>query len=308
MPQPLLSLLVSVVFLTVSTPLPALAADGALWGVHLASYRTPSTVQSGWDQLRKTHADILGELEHSVSEVDLPGKGHFLRLLAGPLGSWEQAQALQQALQSRGVWAELAPCPVATPTAASVAPPTTIPAPSPVAVVPQPVAPPQPQAPAPPALVATRPTSATPTPALNLERPAPSAPKARPQADTAAERLRKYVPAPEVKAARTEPAGAHVPAMNASDAGLQPGTPPAGIGQGLSGGAAGAGGQHHVGFNNEDEYQDGLTLARSPRSKGRISAQYGNLEDLKPRSEVAPLRGGEPGTGFKPFVGLGFHF
>lgn len=91
----------------VPTP-PAQAAVGGVF-VYLASYRSRESATKGWALLREAHADLLGELDHSVVEVDLGQQGMFFRVQAGPLASEAEANALCARLKSRDLYCALTP-------------------------------------------------------------------------------------------------------------------------------------------------------------------------------------------------------
>lgn len=50
------------------------------------------------------NADLLGGARPIVRQVDVPGKGMFYRLYAGPIASMEDARALCRALKARNVY------------------------------------------------------------------------------------------------------------------------------------------------------------------------------------------------------------
>jgi len=266
---------------------PALEAAEVHWGVHLASYRTETTARAGWNELRATHGDLLAPLACQFVPVSIPGKGDYLRLIAGPMEGRAQARELEQALEARGAYAETMPCPenAALARKQSLTPQT--------ATVPAPAAPAVAAVPAPRVTEVTGPTA--PSQSLGL-RATDSAPEPK----AAEQGLRKYVPAPVVdsfKAVltplsdREQESREHLPSM--------PETSASGI----------TGKGHRVGFKTEDSIQDGMTLANAPNTHSRISAQYGNLEkDYETSRRVAPLSPGETGGDFKPYLGLGFHF
>ena len=56
------------------------------YGVHLASYRVAANAQRGWQILSTRHEVLMGR-EARIAAVDLPEKGPFLRLKAGPFAS-----------------------------------------------------------------------------------------------------------------------------------------------------------------------------------------------------------------------------
>lgn len=85
-------------------PEPARPAEAAGdWRVRLASYRAPEGPNRGWDLLSKAHPGLLDELKPSVRRVDIPGKGVFFRLEAGPLRDRAAASALCAALKRRAL-------------------------------------------------------------------------------------------------------------------------------------------------------------------------------------------------------------
>lgn len=70
-------------------------------GIHLASYRSAKQAESGWVQIKRAHGNILGDLGHEVSRVQLGSKGTYYRLKAGPLPSTSEARALCAKLKQR---------------------------------------------------------------------------------------------------------------------------------------------------------------------------------------------------------------
>ncbi|MCR9219831.1 MAG: SPOR domain-containing protein [Alphaproteobacteria bacterium] len=79
------------------------AASGAA-ALHLASYKQSANAERGWRQLSGANADLLGGARPIVRQVDVPGKGMFYRLYAGPIASMEDARALCRALKARNVY------------------------------------------------------------------------------------------------------------------------------------------------------------------------------------------------------------
>ena len=93
---------------TASAPPPAPAAPATstpappAYRVQIAAYRTPAAADAGWERLKAAHKDLLGELEPTVTEVDLgTGKGVFHRLQVGPLADADAARALCARLSER---------------------------------------------------------------------------------------------------------------------------------------------------------------------------------------------------------------
>jgi len=75
-------------------------------GLHLASYRSADQAERGWSQLRRAHSEVLGNLNHTVSRVDLGSKGVFYRLVAGPFASSSEASSACAKLKSRRQFCE----------------------------------------------------------------------------------------------------------------------------------------------------------------------------------------------------------
>ncbi len=97
-----------------ATPLPLVPADGKpatvaptpvvdsdRVGVHLASLRSEVAARRGWDGLRKRFPKLLGGLQPEVKRVEIPAKGVFYRLSAGPLSDAAAARGLCRRLQQR---------------------------------------------------------------------------------------------------------------------------------------------------------------------------------------------------------------
>jgi len=67
-----------------ATPAPAAAPAAApvkLYRAHLASYRHQADADRGWKVLTAQYSSIL-YFKPGTEEIDLPGKGHFIRLFA----------------------------------------------------------------------------------------------------------------------------------------------------------------------------------------------------------------------------------
>lgn len=69
--------------------------------VHLASYRSAKQAESGWLQIKRAHGNVLGDIGHEVSRVEVGSKGTYYRLKAGPLPSTTDARALCSKLKQR---------------------------------------------------------------------------------------------------------------------------------------------------------------------------------------------------------------
>ena len=79
-----------VVAAAVIQPAPAPAGEGG-YRIHLASYRDRTDTDQEWAKLRTGHPGALDSLSPSTTTVTLPGKGTFVRLLAGPFESRAEA-------------------------------------------------------------------------------------------------------------------------------------------------------------------------------------------------------------------------
>ncbi len=86
----------------------ASAMSGPQTGVHLASYRSTKQAERGWAQLRRAYQGVLGELNFTVTEIDLGTKGVFFRLIAGPFPDKKSATDACVQLKSRRQFCELA--------------------------------------------------------------------------------------------------------------------------------------------------------------------------------------------------------
>ena len=71
-------------------------------GVQLAAFRSRSNAERGWQTLSEKYAHLIGDLQPYYIVVDVPGKGEFHRLVAGPLDSRSEANSLCQSLKSEG--------------------------------------------------------------------------------------------------------------------------------------------------------------------------------------------------------------
>lgn len=76
-------------------------ASGPQPAVHLASYRSAKQAEDGWKKIMRAHGNLLGQLQHEVSRVQLGSKGTYFRLKAGPLQSVTKAKSLCGQLKRR---------------------------------------------------------------------------------------------------------------------------------------------------------------------------------------------------------------
>ncbi len=72
--------------------------------VHLASYYDWPDAEQGWEILLEDHRSLLSGQTPILREVDLGARGRFVRLLAGPLPSVSDAQALCHQLVQEGAY------------------------------------------------------------------------------------------------------------------------------------------------------------------------------------------------------------
>lgn len=77
------------------------ATPGGSAKVQLASLKDRAAAQSTWNQLQKKYGDLLGGLSPSYEDVEIPGKGSFVRLQAGPLKDRSAAQSICEQLAAK---------------------------------------------------------------------------------------------------------------------------------------------------------------------------------------------------------------
>jgi cell division septation protein DedD len=70
---------------------PAKAPPGGAYRIQLAALNSSEDATRAWEKLRRAHPEVLAGLTPAIVKVDLPGKGTFYRLQAGPLKDREQA-------------------------------------------------------------------------------------------------------------------------------------------------------------------------------------------------------------------------
>jgi TPR repeat protein len=87
----------------IGAPLPITpnAAKGGRYIAHLASYRKIEDADTGMGSLLADHGDLLKGLPVEISRVEIPDKGTFFRVQAGPLPSLDAAKALCATLTAR---------------------------------------------------------------------------------------------------------------------------------------------------------------------------------------------------------------
>lgn len=268
---------------------PGTAAGEEVWGVHLASYRTQSRAQEGWVELQARHQELLASLDCRFVPVSIPGKGDYLRIIAGSFADRGQARALEHALKVQGAYAAVMPCQLEASSArnseASHRPAASSSGPVAAATA-------APVAPAPPQVKAPR--------APKVAAPKLSATGESKASQNSGKGLRKYVPAPVVDSFK-----AVLQPLSPSEQEFRENLPPLPD----SSTSNFSGKNFHVGFKDDDSMQDGLTLANTPDRNSRISAQYGNMEnDYETVNRISPLSAGDNSGSFKPYLGFGLHF
>jgi len=73
-----------------------------LFGAHLASYRSAGAAHAGWVSLDRQFAEDLAGLTPNIAGVTIEGQGDFIRLIAGPISSSAEAEALCRRLEDEG--------------------------------------------------------------------------------------------------------------------------------------------------------------------------------------------------------------
>lgn len=92
----------------VTTPAPAPAEVSSAsaaggWRVQIAATRDPDSARGEWQRLSHVHAALLGSLTVSYARADVPDKGTFWRVRAGPIASREAAAKLCSDLKAVNV-------------------------------------------------------------------------------------------------------------------------------------------------------------------------------------------------------------
>lgn len=80
---------------------PMEVTEGAVM-LHLASYKQVANLEPSWRRLQNKFRAELEGLGHIGKRVDIPGKGVFTRLLAGPVSDGNKAAQLCRALKAKG--------------------------------------------------------------------------------------------------------------------------------------------------------------------------------------------------------------
>ncbi|MBC8339717.1 MAG: SPOR domain-containing protein [Rhodospirillales bacterium] len=74
--------------------------------IHLASFRTRKSADRGWAQIRRAHKNLIGDLDHKITKVNLGRKGTYYRLKAGPFESAGEAKSMCGKLKRRRQFCE----------------------------------------------------------------------------------------------------------------------------------------------------------------------------------------------------------
>jgi hypothetical protein len=80
---------------------PTPSAGGGSSHVQLMAGKSLEEANAGWKRISAKHKDLLGSLSMETQTVDVPGKGTFFRVLAGPV-SKPDAEKLCESLKTRG--------------------------------------------------------------------------------------------------------------------------------------------------------------------------------------------------------------
>jgi cell division protein FtsN len=70
--------------------------------LQLGSYPSQELAIDGWQTLSQRHAAILGKLSSDVQAADIPNRGTWFRLRAGPFADRASAVAACEALRTQG--------------------------------------------------------------------------------------------------------------------------------------------------------------------------------------------------------------
>ena len=81
---------------------PALPVFEPEASIHLASYFTAEDALVGWDILLAQFPSVLSAYDPILRDVDLGEKGRFVRLLAGPMGTEDEALRACAAINGSG--------------------------------------------------------------------------------------------------------------------------------------------------------------------------------------------------------------
>ncbi len=78
------------------------SGDGPPVGVQLGAFKTRADARAAWNGLQQKHPDLLARLDLAISKVDIPMKGTFFRVVAGPIKSNSAAKRLCGTITDRG--------------------------------------------------------------------------------------------------------------------------------------------------------------------------------------------------------------
>jgi cell division septation protein DedD len=86
-----------------TTPGPAQPLAGQRYGAQLGAFRTLANASGAWDRFKARYIDLLNTVPGPLlREVDLGPKGKFVRVMAGPFGSEQEARSLCIEVLARG--------------------------------------------------------------------------------------------------------------------------------------------------------------------------------------------------------------
>jgi len=86
-----------------------LETTSLLFGVHLASYRSPEDAALRWREFQEKYPDQLGLLEPRVQAIAIEGRGEYHRLIVGGFASRGKADALCDNLRTSKLYCEVMP-------------------------------------------------------------------------------------------------------------------------------------------------------------------------------------------------------
>jgi cell division septation protein DedD len=81
---------------------PPPAAKGG-YRVQLGALRSEGAAKEEWARLKQRHGDLLGGLGAAMSRTEIPEKGTFWRIQAGPIADASKAEHVCADLKKRGV-------------------------------------------------------------------------------------------------------------------------------------------------------------------------------------------------------------
>lgn len=85
------------------SPAPAPITQAPRYGAQLGAFRTLANANGAWDRFKARYIDLLNTVPGPLlREVDLGPKGKFVRVMAGPFTTDQEARSLCLEVQARG--------------------------------------------------------------------------------------------------------------------------------------------------------------------------------------------------------------